>query len=216
MACLQAGMQLTALTNGAAARLPDSMQQQQQQFWFPASTGGPSMMGAYPELASAGDMLPIVSAQNGPPGSYEGQLVSHIMQYINNLWRVDPGNFAATLNMICMRAPALMQRMMDHEMAANAAVDQRHAAQQQQQQHQQQQQSSQQGVTPSANGAGPSLLDLPPSTNPLQHPHELEVQSSPVMAWFWLTASACFFVYVMAIKRPPDLATGRCDCGRRR
>lgn len=47
------------------------------------------------------------------------------MQYINNLWRVDPSSFAATLNMICMRAPALMQRLMDHEVsAANAAIGQ--------------------------------------------------------------------------------------------
>ena len=46
-------------------------------------------------------------------------------QYINNLWRVDPSSFAATLNMICMRAPALMQRLMDHEVdAANAAIGQ--------------------------------------------------------------------------------------------
>ena len=47
------------------------------------------------------------------------------VQYINNLWRVDPSSFAATLNMICMRAPALMQRLMDHEVsAANAAIGQ--------------------------------------------------------------------------------------------
>ena len=48
-----------------------------------------------------------------------------VAQYINNLWRVDPSSFAATLNMICMRAPALMQRLMDHEVdAANAAIGQ--------------------------------------------------------------------------------------------
>ena len=38
---------------------------------------------------------------------------------------MDPSSFAATLNMICMRAPALMQRLMDHEVsAANAAIGQ--------------------------------------------------------------------------------------------
>ena len=48
-----------------------------------------------------------------------------VAQYINNLWRVDPSSFAATLNMIGMRAPALMQRLMDHEVnAANAAIGQ--------------------------------------------------------------------------------------------
>ena len=51
--------------------------------------------------------------------------LSMYVQYINNLWRVDPSSFAATLNMICMRAPALMQRLMDHEVnAANAAIGQ--------------------------------------------------------------------------------------------
>ena len=101
------------------------------------------------------------------------------MQYINNLWRVDPSSFAATLNMICMRAPALMQRLMDHEVdAANAAIGQygnmrlsdapaSNAStdagsavvpgqqQLQLQQHQQQQQ----------------------QMSALQHPHELEVRS---------------------------------------
>ena len=48
-----------------------------------------------------------------------------VAQYINNLWRVNPSSFAATLNMICMRAPALMQRLMDQEVdAANAAIGQ--------------------------------------------------------------------------------------------
>ncbi|CAK0744637.1 hypothetical protein CVIRNUC_001563 [Coccomyxa viridis] len=69
--------------------------------------------------------LPANAAVQGEMPRYEGQLVSHIMQYINNLWRVDPSSFAATLNMICMRAPALMQRLMDHEVdAANAAIGQ--------------------------------------------------------------------------------------------
>lgn len=118
-----------------------------------------------------GTMLPVGPAQGGQPGSYEGQLVSHIMQYINNLWRVDPSNFAATLNMICMRAPALMQRMMDHELAANAAVDQRFAQQQQQQQ-------GQGSGTLAAMSSHPAL---PASTNPLQHPHELEVRINLAM-----------------------------------
>ena len=108
--------------------------------------------------------------------------VAHIMinmQYINNLWRVDPSSFAATLNMICMRAPALMQRLMDHEVdAANAAIGQYGNMRssdapaldastdsgsavvpgQQQPQLQQHQQQEQQ-------------------MSALQHPHELEVRS---------------------------------------
>ncbi len=129
------------------------------------------LIGAFPDPATMGTMLPVGPAQGGQPGSYEGQLVSHIMQYINNLWRVDPSNFAATLNMICMRAPALMQRMMDHELAANAAVDQRFAQQQQQGQ----------GGSSVTLAAMSSLPALPASTNPLQHPHELEVRINAAM-----------------------------------
>ena len=112
---------------------------------------------------------------------YADHIRMHV-QYINNLWRVDPSSFAATLNMICMRAPALMQRLMDHEVdAANAAIGQYGnirssdapalnastdagsavvpgQQQPQQQQYPQQQQQQQQ-------------------MSALQHPHELEVRS---------------------------------------
>ncbi len=155
-----------ALTNGTAPHAAaSSMIAMQPMPWLPASGAPLGMIHApYPDPTSLGAMLPMEAAQIGPPGSYEGQLVSHIMQYINNLWRVDPSNFAATLNMICMRAPALMQRMMDHELAANAAVDERFAAQQQ-------------GAAGTA-AAAPSQPALPPSSNPLQHPHELEVHTA--------------------------------------
>ncbi len=167
---LQFGAQPTAKTNGTVPHAPaspaDSLQPLQ---WMPASGPPMGLIGAFPDPATIGTMLPMDPAQGGQPGSYEGQLVSHIMQYINNLWRIDPSNFAATLNMICMRAPALMQRMMDHELAANAAVDQRFAQQQQ----------GQGGFGTLA--AMSSLPALPASANPLQHPHELEVRISFAM-----------------------------------
>ena len=48
----------------------------------------------------------------------EGQLVAHIMHYINNLWRADRNNFAATLNLICQRVPQLLQRVLQQNAAA--------------------------------------------------------------------------------------------------
>lgn len=169
MVCLQAGLHPTALTNGSAPHPPaPSADATQPMPWLPAS-GAPLGLPLHyaPSPPLMGAMLPVEAAQSGQPGSYEGQLVSHIMQYINNLWRVDPSNFSATLNLICMRAPALMQRMMDHELAANAAVDERFAAQQQQ------------PCAAGAIAAAPSMPAFLPSANPLQHPHELEVHSIP-------------------------------------
>lgn len=93
------------------------------------------------------------------------------MQYINNLWRVDPSSFAATMNMICMRAPALMQRLMDHEVdAANAAIGQYGNMR-----------SSDAAPSGSHTDARTALVpgqqQLPPpqQASALQHPHELEV-----------------------------------------
>lgn len=154
-----------------AASQPHTGQHGQQQPPWAQSNGGflpPfSAAGAYPDIASAAsssNSLPAAhsSSNNGPGSSYEGQLVSHIMEYINSLWRVDPANFAATLNTICMRAPALMQRLMDHELAANAAVEERYGV-------------AQGGV---AAPGGMSALPSAPGLAALHHPHELEVGSS--------------------------------------
>jgi hypothetical protein len=123
------------------------------------------MFGAYSAPNSSDNAL---QTQSEAGSSYEGQLVSHIMEYINNLWRVDPVNFAATLNTICMRAPALMQRLMDHELASNAAVEERFAGQ---------------GAT-SAAPSSSSAADQQSGFTALQHPHELEVGSC-VLVWRW-------------------------------
>ena len=100
------------------------------------------------------------------------------LQYINNLWRVDPSSFAATLNMICMRAPALMQRLMDHEVdAANAAIGQYGNMR-----------SSDAPALDASTDAGSAVISgqQQPQPHPqqeqqqmsaLQHPHELEVRS---------------------------------------
>ena len=103
---------------------------------------------------------------------YAAHIMMHL-QYINNLWRVDPSSFAATLNMICMRAPALMQRLMDHEVdAANAAIGQYGNMR-----------SSDVPALATSADAGSAVV--PGQQQPqqqqqmsaLQHPHELEVRS---------------------------------------
>jgi hypothetical protein len=130
---------------------------------FPAGTypDPGSALGIGQPGASATGNGPAAAAAMAAGSSYEGQLVSHIMEYINNLWRVDPGNFAATLNTICMRAPALMQRLMDHELAANAALEQRFAG----------------GESGNGGSDAASLAhELSPGLTALHHPHELEVR----------------------------------------
>ena len=147
-------MQETA-TNSAGFPAPSTAAAGQQLPWLPGVSSAPAAaaQGWYPGPGVGG--LPPMQQAPAPgqlPSGYEGQLVSHIMAYINNLWRVDPGNFAATLNMICMHAPALMQRLVEHHDSSGAG-------------------SGEPGQASGVGGEGPV-----PAISALQHPQDLEVR----------------------------------------
>ena len=90
-------MLLQGSANGHALYQPAPMAAAQQLPWLPSVSGAPG---------AAGYGLPPPAADAGQlQGGYEAQLVAHIMACINNLWRVDPGSFPATLSSICAQSP---------------------------------------------------------------------------------------------------------------
>jgi hypothetical protein len=109
-------MALQGTANGHAGYPPAS----QQLPWLPSVSGAPGGAAAaslYPAAALPPPQQQQAAAAGQLPGAYEAQLVAHIMTYINNLWRVDPGNFEGTLNLICAQAPSLMQRLVERQEA---------------------------------------------------------------------------------------------------
>ena len=59
----------------------------QQLLWLPGVSGAPAAAAqGWDPWVGLGVLPPIGQL----PGGYKGQLVSHIIAYINKLWRVDP------------------------------------------------------------------------------------------------------------------------------